>query len=289
MRRAHSGPTTGIYGVRFTIATSGGGGPRLDRHAARRQRYGCGVGSPGARDGDNDGGYRGRVFTYSYVAFTGGNGRPVFHTLFYAPRTGSATSKRCRASIPTAMRCGATFRASSTMGSRCTRHPGRRRAVDAGSGSVRRRTFCSVAAFPIFFSTIDPAGPNATEAASVLTALGIPLSPASPTINNPTFDGQQSGNQTYVGGGGTFTFTASNDTSFQIVISADGADFDPANPATRRLPASRRMAITRVLERKCQQRYAVSDRNLHLSDHWPQRRNPFRWSMTRVISTAARR
>ncbi len=89
--------------------------------------------------------------------------------------------------------------------------------------------------FPIFFSTIDPAGPNATEAASVLTALGIPLSPASPTINNPTFDGQQSGNQTYVGGGGTFTFTASNDTSFQIVISADGADFDPANPANATL------------------------------------------------------
>ncbi|MDE1961599.1 MAG: DUF11 domain-containing protein, partial [Xanthomonadaceae bacterium] len=66
------------------------------------------------------------------------------------------------------------------------------------------------------------------------TALGLPLSPPSPQVSGVAFNGLQSGNQTYVGGGGTFTFTAANDTTYQIVISA-GVDFDPANPANATL------------------------------------------------------
>ena len=63
----------------------------------------------------------------------------------------------------------------------------------------------------------------------MLTALGVPLVPLTPVINNPQFNGLQSGNQTYRGGGGTFTFIANNDTSYQIVVSRDGVNFDPAS------------------------------------------------------------
>ncbi|HZP66698.1 MAG TPA: DUF11 domain-containing protein [Rudaea sp.] len=234
---AYLAPVSGIYGVRFTVATSGGGGPTgsvgtLHVGNATVAAWEVQVRATATTTTDTNG----RVFTYSYVAFTGGNSRPVFHTLFYATLDGQRYQQTMQGFDPNGYALW-----SNTSGFLDNGQPlykdirGGGAQVTPGTGLFVAELSAQSPQFPIFFSTIDPTGPNAAEATTVLTALGIPLSPASPTVSNPTFNGQQSGNQTYVGGGGTFTFTASNDTSYQIVISADGVDFDPAKPGNATL------------------------------------------------------
>lgn len=89
--------------------------------------------------------------------------------------------------------------------------------------------------FPIFFSDIDPAGANSSEVEKVLQALGIPTNPVPPTVADVQFEGSVSGSESTEGAGGTFTFSSSDTISYQIVVSRDGADFDPANPDNRTL------------------------------------------------------
>src|SRR5690606_30675564 len=87
--------------------------------------------------------------------------------------------------------------------------------------------------YPIFFSDVDPDGPNAVEVNRVLTALAIPHAPAQPILQNPSFVGNISGNQSTVSAGGVFTFDTQNTLTYEIVISLDGVDFDPANVSNR--------------------------------------------------------
>ncbi|AUN93848.1 hypothetical protein C0099_02170 [Pseudazoarcus pumilus] len=89
--------------------------------------------------------------------------------------------------------------------------------------------------FPIFFSDIDPDGPNGAEVNKVLPALGIPIDPVPPTIGNLVFEGNVSGSTSSLGAGGTFTFSSTDTISYQIVVSRDGVDFDPANSGNRTL------------------------------------------------------
>jgi len=234
---AYLAPSTGIYGVRFTVATAGGSGPSgsvgtLHVGNATVAAWEAQVRSAATDTTD----INGRVFTYSYVAFTGGNSRPVFHTMYYATLDGQRYQQTMQGFDPNGYALWGNISGFLDNGQPLYKDiRGGNAQVQPGTGQFAAELSAQQPQFPIFLSTIDPSGPNAAETATVLTALGIPLAPAAPTINNPTFVGQQTGNQTYVGGGGTFTFTASNDTSYQIVISADGVDFDPANPANATL------------------------------------------------------
>jgi uncharacterized repeat protein (TIGR01451 family) len=234
---AYLAPVSGIYGVRFTVATSGGSGPTgsvatLHVGNATVAAWEVQVRATATTTAD----INARAFTYSYVAFTGGNSRPVFHTLYYATLDGQRYQQTMQGFDPNGYALWANISGFLDNGQPLYKDiRGGNAQVQPGTGQFVAELSAQAPQFPIFFSTVDPTGPNAAEATTVLNALAIPLAPAAPTIDNPTFIGQQSGNQTYVGGGGTFTFTASNDTSYQIVISADGVDFDPANPANATL------------------------------------------------------
>ncbi|RLQ22531.1 hypothetical protein DWB85_05955 [Seongchinamella sediminis] len=89
--------------------------------------------------------------------------------------------------------------------------------------------------FPIFLSDIDPAAANNAEVEKVLAALGIPLNPVLPAISNLLFEGTTAGAETTLGAGGTFSFSSANTISYQIVLSRDGVDFDPAKAENRTL------------------------------------------------------
>jgi hypothetical protein len=68
----------------------------------------------------------------------------------------------------------------------------------------------------------------------VLGALGIPTAPLPPQVNEFRFTYPPTGGSTaYVGQGGTFSFTVTDTISFEIVVSRDGVNFDPALPANR--------------------------------------------------------
>lgn len=64
-------------------------------------------------------------------------------------------------------------------------------------------------------------------------ANNVPLTPAAPQISGLDFGGTLGNNDTLLGVGGTFTYTSNVAGTFEFIISRDGVDFDPTNPANR--------------------------------------------------------
>jgi len=78
----------------------------------------------------------------------------------------------------------------------------------------------------IFFE--DPRNSPATVA-----ALGVPTTPPDPQITSVGFTGNISGNNTFITSGGVFDYSSNITGSYEIIISQNGVDFDPANPLNR--------------------------------------------------------
>lgn len=91
--------------------------------------------------------------------------------------------------------------------------------------------------FPVFFNEADsavlPFLPVYDPITGIETGTGFPLAPIFPVVNNPEFTGDVSGNTSTINTGGTFTFESNISGVYQIVISRDGVDFDPANAQNR--------------------------------------------------------
>ncbi|MCB0168282.1 MAG: hypothetical protein KDI79_28905, partial [Anaerolineae bacterium] len=64
-------------------------------------------------------------------------------------------------------------------------------------------------------------------------ANNFPTEPIFPQVISVQFEGQLGDNDTFVGGGGTFTFTSTSQGIFELIISRDGVDFSPDNPLNR--------------------------------------------------------
>ncbi|MGA9333486.1 MAG: hypothetical protein WBV39_04345, partial [Rudaea sp.] len=235
---AYKAPSTGIYGVLFTVATSGGGAPTGSvgtLHVGNATVAAWDVSVRATVNSTTD--INGRLFTYAWVGYTAGNDRPVFHTLYYVTPDGSRYRQDMQGLDPNGYGLWGN-----TYGFLDNGQPlykdvrGNAALVDTGIdfGPTSELSAQKPQAV-IFFSSDNPSGPNAGQVDTILQALGIPLSPPPPDVQNPAFNGLQSGNQTYLGGGGTFTFTALNDTSYQIVVSHDGVDFDPATASNATL------------------------------------------------------
>ncbi len=83
--------------------------------------------------------------------------------------------------------------------------------------------------FPIFFI---PPSSNASLN-TILSTLSIPLAPTTPVISAVSYQGNIGGNVSSVGLGGTFTYTANVNHTYNLVISRDGTNFDSSNPSNR--------------------------------------------------------
>ena len=236
---AYKAPVTGIYGVKFTPATSGG------RPDGKITPLALSTNAVDAWDvtvranASTTTNINGRVFTYALPADTGNNNRPVYHTLYYVTPDGLRYRQDMTGLDPNSYALwGSNFGFLDNGQPLYKDIRGDGNLVNTGKffgapGSGQELTADRPSA-PIFFSSVDPGAPDAAEINTVLTALGIPLTSQAPQITNPQFNGLSGGNVTYLGGGGTFTFNSTDTTSYQIVISA-GADFDPANPANATL------------------------------------------------------
>jgi hypothetical protein len=170
----------------------------------------------------------GRVFSYYLAMFTGGNGRPVFPTVYATTDDGYRYSIDLRGMDPNGwVTYGNQVGFLDSDGTTPLYHdavsaPGGGGQLTAIQGGVK----FAVPKFPLFF---EP------PADLTLGALGIPLTPTAPTIGPVTFVGNVSGNTTTINSGGTFSYTSNVSGIFDIVISADGVNFDPTLPANRRL------------------------------------------------------
>jgi uncharacterized repeat protein (TIGR01451 family) len=230
---AYRAPTTGLYGVLFEVSDAGGGPNGAVDPPARSNNSVAAWEVAVRADAASTTSFDGRAFTYAFAFFTGANSRPVNSSLYYVTLDGFRYRQDLRNFDPNGYALYANASGfldageplyKSVRGGDATVFP----FVPAGTGITAQR-----AQYPAFFADVDPAGPNAAEVARVLGALSIPLVPVDAQLNSVSFAGAIGSDQTVVNLGGTFTLNTSNTLTFQIVISRDGVDYDPANPNNR--------------------------------------------------------
>lgn len=175
----------------------------------------------------------GRVFTYYLALFTGGNGLPVFPTVFAVTGDGYRYQVDLRGMDPNGWLVYGNQRGFlDSDGATPLYHD----AVAANSGSPGQLTSIQGGvtfdrpSFPLFFEPPSNAA---------LGALGIPLSTTAPAMSSLVFVGNLGGNTSRVNTGGTFSYTSNVPGVYDIVISRNGVNFDPTLPANRSLRGAR--------------------------------------------------
>ncbi len=229
---AYQAPSTGIYGVMFARAGTGSGPdgvidpPAISNNSVSAWDVTVRSSAPASTTD-----LEGRLFTYAWAGFTNTNNRPVYSTHYYVTSDGYRYSQDLRGLDPN----GYVLYANS-LGFLDNGQPLYKDLRTMGTGTTTQFALIDptllspgvttqVAQYPIFFSDVS----NNAEVERVLTALNIPHTPPSPTVSNLSFSGHLVGSTTTVGAGGTFTFTTTNTITYQIVVSRNGADFDPKN------------------------------------------------------------
>ncbi|MCU0943411.1 MAG: hypothetical protein MUE35_12760, partial [Hydrogenophaga sp.] len=235
---AYRAPVSGIYGVRFTGATSGT--QTLTATPAQNtpqilasQVSAWEVQVRAAANTRTD--INGRLFTYAWIGRTGGNGAAgrVFHSLYYITEDGYRYEQRMNALDPFAYalyanRAGFLDGGSPLYKSVRGDNQLATNILPAGSGVTAQAP-----QYPMFFSDVRDTGPNDAEVERVLGALGLPTVPPVPQLSSVSFTGTVSSDTTTLGAGGIFTFSTLNTLTYEIVVSRDGVNFDPANPLNK--------------------------------------------------------
>ncbi|MEP1470163.1 MAG: hypothetical protein ABJK25_04255 [Halieaceae bacterium] len=224
----YQAPTTGIYGVRFGRANTGGGPDGtlgLSPSNQTAEAWDITIRSDDTSTVD----INGRVFSYAFLGYTGGNSRPVFHSLYYITTDGYRYRQDLRGLDPNGYALYAN-----TFGFLDDNQPLYKtiRGDSFNINVVPLQVTTQAAQYPIFYSDVmDPF--IEPEVEKILDELSIPLSPPSPTISNVSFSGVISGSTTAKGVGGEFTFDTTGTVSYEIVISRDGVNFDAAETTNR--------------------------------------------------------
>lgn len=223
---AYLATQTGIHGVQFTVNSSGGGptGTVASITTSSNSVAAWDVSVRGSANATTD--LNGRVFTYAWNGFTGGNSRPVYSTHYYVTADGYRYSQQLRGLDPNGFALYANSLGFLDNGQPLYKDL---RGAEALVTSLPIGVTTQIAQFPLFFSDIAPTTAHAAEVDRVLEALGIPTAPATPTVANVSFTGPVSGNRSTTGAGGTFRFSTTDTVTYMIVVSRDGIDFSPQN------------------------------------------------------------
>ena len=169
----------------------------------------------------------GRVFSYVLSLFTGNNGLPVNSTMYAVTTDGFRYRIDQRGMDPDGwVEYGSQLGFLEPDGTTPLYHDSV--AENVGSPgqltTVQGGVIFAPPSFPIFFTPPSNAA---------LSALGIPLVPIASVVSNIGFAGTVVGSTSFLGSGGTFTYTSNVAGVYQIVISLDGVNFDPTNPNNR--------------------------------------------------------
>ncbi len=190
----------------------------------------------------------GRLFTYYAALFTGQNGRPVNSTVYTLTTDGFLYQTNLAGIDPNGFvlfgnRVGFLNPDGTT--------PLNQDLVDAGTGpnpdlltAPQGGVTAASPEFPIFFNRPDPEAQSAIDppppgVPGATDRTSIPLAPTIPLVSNFSFTGTAGDNNSTFNTGGTFSYTASGDHTFEIVISRDGVNFDATNPNNKVIRALR--------------------------------------------------
>ena len=236
----YTAPSTGIYDIAFVgpagLASASDGAVAADVGLAAAGDFDATQGtSIAAWDATVRSGLAsatditGRVFTYYLALFTGGNGLPVFSTIYPLTRDGYRYQVDLRGMDPNGwLVYGNQLGFFDSDGTTPLYHD----AVADNTGSPGQLTGIQGGvtfqrpSFPLFF---EP------PAAATIAALSIPATPTAPIMSALSFSGNLGGNTSLVNNGGTFHYTSNVPGVYNIVISIDGFNFDPTSPTNRSL------------------------------------------------------
>ncbi len=186
----------------------------------------------------------GRVFTYYLALFTGGNGLPVFPSLFPVTSDGYRYRVDLRGMDPNGwLVYGNQLGFLDSDGTTPLYHDAVADATANAFGGpgqlvgIQGAVTFQRPSFPLFFE------PPAAES---LNALGIPLAPTAPVMSSLSFAGNLGGNTSLVNNGGTFRYASTVPGVYDIVISHDGIDFDPTTLLNRSLRGARAAGVQTV-------------------------------------------
>lgn len=229
---AYRAPADGIYGVRFTRATSGDTAPNGDVNSTPPNTVSVAAWDVTVRaNAGSTTDSNGRLFTYAWAGSSGNNtGRAIYSTHYFVTLDGYRYSEFMRGLDPVGFVLYGNLYGFLDNGQPLLKDiRGQEDLVTTIPEGVTTQT----PQFPIFFSDVSATGPNNAEVETVLGALDIPASTKDPLVTNVAFTGGQGGAVTTPGVGGSFQFDALNTQSYEIVISRDGVDFDPDNSSNR--------------------------------------------------------
>ena len=240
----YAAPTTGVYDVAFLGPLGAGsnvdGGVAADIALAAAGNFNATQGTSVAAwdatvraDLTTTVDITGRVFSYYLALFTGGNGRPVFPTIYAVTKDGYKYQVDLRGMDPNGwLIYGNQVGFLDSDGTTPLYHDAVAFDDHLTGGSPGQLTTIqggvkfAPPSFPLFF---EP------PAAATIAALGIPATPVAPTMSSISYAGNVGGNTSTVNSGGTFTFTTNVPGVYDIVISRDGVNFDPTLPTNRSL------------------------------------------------------
>jgi uncharacterized repeat protein (TIGR01451 family) len=247
----YAAPVTGIYSVEFIgplgTASNADGTIGADIALAQASDFNATQGtSIAAWDATVRGSListvniTGRVFTYYLALFTGGNGLPVFPSIYAVTRDAYKYRIDLRGMDPNGwlvygnqvgfLDSDGTTPLYHDAVADATGSPGQLTGIQGGVSLARP-------SFPLFFEQ---------PAAATIAALGIPAAPTAPRMSAISFTGTVGGFTSLVNSGGTFKFTTNVPGVYDIVISLDGVNFDPTNPSNRSLRGVRGAGVHTV-------------------------------------------
>jgi hypothetical protein len=166
----------------------------------------------------------GRVFTYAYVAFTGGNAKPINQTLYITTSDGYVYETDTRGIDPNGFALYGNqigFYDSDGTSPLNRNVLGFNAQLNTG---LEGNTVFAAPQYPISFSRL---------ASETLTAISTPTTPTAPVVSTITFAGNIFSNTSKYGNGGTFSYTSNIGGNYEIIISRDGVNFDPNLPANK--------------------------------------------------------
>ncbi len=174
----------------------------------------------------------GRLYTYYLTMFTGGNGRPIYSTIYMVTTDGFRYQIDLNGMDPNGFIIYGNMEGFLDTDKTPLYHDVMAKLEQNGQPlsfeeqnqlrAIQGDVNLAPPEYLIFFNPPDE---------KVLQALGIPLQPIIPEVSNFKFVGPSgSGSITEPGKGGTFTFTSNVPGIFEIVLSRDGTNFNPDNP-----------------------------------------------------------
>lgn len=172
--------------------------------------------------------HNGRVFSYFYAMFSGGNGRDLKGSPYIVTRDGFIYRLDLGGDANGFLIYANRFGFLDTDGNPLYRNVmavptmtfDEQNQLVQLQGGVR----LAPPEFPIFLNPPDPAA---------IQALGYPTQPVAPEISDLAFRGTLGEGSTTPGQGGTFSLISSAAGVIELVISRDGQDFDPTKPENR--------------------------------------------------------